>query len=129
MLDSKIKVLVVDDAPLMRRVVTSLLRKIGVTEIQEAGSGADALQILKQRKPDVVISDWSMPAMSGLELLQAMRKDVSMNGVPFLLLTAKGEQSDIDEAKKAGVSGYLHKPFDVRLFEEEVKRVVQGRVR
>jgi len=118
-----LRILVVDDVALMRRVVTSLLRKVGITEIFEAGGAQEALSQLRAHKPDVVISDWNMPEMSGLDLLQAMRKDAAMKGIPFLLVTAKGEQSDIDQAKRAGVNGYLQKPFDVRAFEAEINKI------
>lgn len=118
-----LRILVVDDVPLMRRVVISLLRKIGFSAITEAGSGPEALTHLASNKADVVISDWNMPAMNGLELLQAMRQDVALKNIPFLLVTAKGEQSDIAEATRAGVSGYLQKPFDVRAFESEINKI------
>jgi two-component system chemotaxis response regulator CheY len=120
--EKSIKVLVVDDFATMRKVVRNLLKQAGYEDIVEAEDGVMALKALKSQKIDVVISDWNMPNMSGLELLKAVRADADLAKTPFLMVTAEALQENIVAAVKAGVSNYIVKPFTPEVLNEKIKR-------
>ena len=104
-------VLVVDDYGTMRRIMRNLLGQIGFTHIEEAADGTGALELLSERSFDLVISDWNMEPMSGLELLKAVREDVRFRHLPFIMITAANTADNVVAAKRAGVSNYVVKPF------------------
>jgi len=91
-MDLNIKVLVVDDFATMRRIVKNILKQIGFTKITEADDGSTALAALKNEKVDLIISDWNMPKVSGLDLLKAVRSDASMKDTPFLMVPAEAPE-------------------------------------
>jgi two-component system chemotaxis response regulator CheY len=107
MVEKNIKILVVDDFATMRKVVRNLLKQVGYEDIVEAEDGVMALRALKSQKIDVIISDWNMPNMSGLELLKAVRGDAELAKTPFLMVTAEALQDNVVAAVKAGVSDYI----------------------
>ena len=113
MFDLNIPILVVDDMMTMRKIVVKTCQGIGFKNIQEAADGAKAWEIISSSKPAIglVISDWNMPNCSGLELLKRVRGDSRFKSMPFMLVTAETEKTQIIEAMKAGVSGYVLKPF------------------
>ncbi|GIX47072.1 MAG: response regulator [Candidatus Tectimicrobiota bacterium] len=118
-----LKILTVDDFSTMRRIIRSILRQLGYTNVVEAEDGASALALLRQDKFDFVISDWNMPNMSGLELLKAMRADDRLKDIPVLLVTAEALKENVVEAIKAGVNGYIVKPFTAETLKEKIDAI------
>lgn len=126
MSDKSIKILVVDDFATMRKVVRNLLKQVGYEDIVEAEDGVMALRALKSQKIDVVVSDWNMPNMSGLELLKAVRADAELAKTPFLMVTAEALQDNVVAAVKAGVNNYIVKPFTAEVLNEKIKKIMEG---
>ena len=123
MLDLKMKILVVDDFSTMRRIVKNILKQIGYTEIEEAEDGNGALAKLRQDKYDLIVSDWNMPNMTGLDLLKAIRADSALNGIPVLMVTAEAKKENVVEAIKAGVNNYIVKPFTAEVLREKIEKI------
>lgn len=125
MFDLNIPVLIVDDMMTMRKIVKKTLKEIGFTNITEAKDGADGWEKLSGANPAIclVISDWNMPNSSGLDLLKRVRGDSKTKHLPFILLTAESEKTQIVEAAKSGVSGYIIKPFTKDVLEAKLKEV------
>lgn len=117
------KILVVDDFATMRRIVKNILTQLGYKLIIEADDGTSALEILKNEKVDLIISDWNMPKMTGLDLLKAVRADVKMASTPFIMVTAEAQQDNIILAVKAKVSQYIVKPFTAETLGEKINKV------
>ena len=126
MVEKNIKILVVDDFATMRKVVRNLLKQVGYDDIVEAEDGVMALRALKSQKIDVVISDWNMPNMSGLELLKAVRDDAELAKTPFLMVTAEALQDNVVAAVKAGVSDYIVKPFTAEVLNEKIVKIMKS---
>ena len=105
------RVLVVDDFEAMCKVTVSQLRQVGVEKVHTAKNGAEALRYLKSQPFDIVLSDWNMPVMSGIELLKAMRADPQLSALPFVLITAEAERNKVVEAIACGVTSMLLKPY------------------
>lgn len=127
MLDTKIKVLVVDDFPTMRRIVRNLLRQTGYESIDEAENGADALRKMQDGNYGLVVSDWNMPVMEGIELLKCIRADEKLKNLPFLMVTAEAEKDKIITAIKAGVDNYVVKPFTAEVLAEKIYKIAEKR--
>jgi len=127
MLDLKIKILVVDDFSTMRRIVKNILKQIGYTEIDEAEDGNGALAKLRQDKYDLIVSDWNMPNMTGLDLLKAIRADGALNGIPVLMVTAEAKKENVVEAIKAGVNNYIVKPFTAEVLREKIEKIFDNK--
>jgi two-component system chemotaxis response regulator CheY len=125
MADKKMKFLVVDDFSTMRRIVINLLKELGYSNIEEAEDGAVALKKLQAEKFDFVVTDWNMPNMSGLELLQAIRADGALKHLPVLLVTAEAKNDNIVAAAQAGASGYIVKPFTAVTLEEKLAKIIE----
>lgn len=123
-MDTSIKVLVVDDFATMRRLVKGVLKHLGFSNIIEADDGSTALNELKKEPIGLIVSDWNMPKMSGLELLKAVRGDDSLRHLPFIMVTAEGQRENVLEAVKAGVSNYIVKPFTPETFNEKLQKVL-----
>jgi two-component system, chemotaxis family, chemotaxis protein CheY len=104
-------ILIVDDYSRMLRIIRGLLRQLGYEQVEEAADGASALVKLREKPFSLVISDWNMEPMSGLELLREVRADPALAALPFIMVTAEARASKIAEAQRAGVSGYIIKPF------------------
>jgi two-component system, chemotaxis family, chemotaxis protein CheY len=121
--DPNMDILVVDDASTMRRIVRGLLRELSLKNIREAENGSDALEELKRKKADLVISDWNMPQMTGIELLRAIRSDGSLKDVPVLMVTAEAKKENILEAVQAGVNNYIVKPFSAETLQEKLNKI------
>ncbi len=116
--------LVVDDFSTMRRIVRNILRDLQFKDVIEAENGAEALKLLKSNKVDLVVSDWNMPVMTGLELLKEVRADDQLNGLPFLMVTAEAQKENIVEAVKARVSNYIVKPFTPVVLAEKIAKII-----
>jgi two-component system chemotaxis response regulator CheY len=108
--DPSLAVLVADDVALMQGLLKGILKSIGIPSPTIVSDGRSALNTLRSKKFDLVIADWNMPGLTGLELLRRMRNDDNLRQIPFLMLTAEGESSYIDQAMDAGASGFLSKP-------------------
>ncbi len=119
------KILVVDDFSTMRRIIKNLLRDLGFTNIQEADDGNSALPMLQSGDFDFLITDWNMPGMTGLDLLKAVRADQRLAGLPVLMVTAEAKKDQIVEAAKAGVNGYIVKPFTAVTLKEKIDRIFE----
>jgi len=105
------KVLVVDDFATMRKIIKNVLKQINIENVIEAENGKHALEVLKKEPVDLIISDWIMPEMTGIDFLKACKEDESIKGIPFLMVTAEAQKDNIMEAIKAGVDNYIVKPF------------------
>jgi two-component system chemotaxis response regulator CheY len=113
-------ILVVDDFKMMRRVVKNLLNQLGFSNLDEASDGAEALQKLQTRSYDLVISDWNMEPMTGIELLERVRSIEETKNVNFIMLTAEAKPENIVKAKQAGVNSYIVKPFTAKMLKEKL---------
>ncbi|MFW0698485.1 chemotaxis response regulator CheY [Pantoea sp. R13S299] len=125
MADKNMRFLVVDDFNTMRRIVRNLLKELGFNNVEEAEDGVDALGKLKAGGFDFVISDWNMPNMDGLQLLQTIRADAAMNTLPVLMVTAEAKKENIIAAAQAGASGYVVKPFTAATLEEKLGKIFE----
>ncbi|HVY08447.1 MAG TPA: chemotaxis response regulator CheY [Burkholderiales bacterium] len=124
--DKNMKFLVVDDFSTMRRIVRNLLKELGFGNVDEAEDGAVALQKLKTGGFDFVISDWNMPNMDGLTLLQTMRADERFKKIPVLMVTAEAKKENIVAAAQAGANGYVVKPFTAATLDEKLNKIFQA---
>ena len=122
-LDTNMKVLLVDDFATMRKIVRNILGQLGIKNVDEADDGSTALPKLKQNKYDIIISDWNMPKMTGLDLLKAVRADENLKSLPFLMVTAEALKDNIVAAAQAGISDYVVKPFTAATLEEKLKKI------
>jgi two-component system chemotaxis response regulator CheY len=123
-MDMSIKVMIVDDFATMRRILKNILKQIGFTNIIEADDGATALEELKKNKADLIISDWNMPKMTGLDLLKTVRADDSLKHIPFLMVTAESQKQNVLDAVQAGVSNYVVKPFTAEQITEKLEKIL-----
>ena len=117
------KVLIVDDFATMRRIVRNVLKQIGFTNMIEADNGKAALKVLKKENIDLILCDWNMPEMPGIELLKAIRSDDELKKIPFVMVTAEAQKDNIIEAVKAGVSSYIVKPFTAETVTEKLNAI------
>ncbi len=122
-IDTSMKVLVVDDFATMRRIVKGVLKQLGFSDIIEADDGSNALKELKKEKVGLIVSDWNMPNMSGLDLLKEVRGDGDLKDIPFLMVTAEGQKENVVQAVQAGVSNYIVKPFTPETFKDKLEKV------
>jgi two-component system chemotaxis response regulator CheY len=117
-------VLVVDDFATMRRIIRNILRDLEFKKILEAEDGTAAVDILKTQKVDLIISDWNMPKMTGLELLKWVRSNEDTKDIPFLMVTAEAQKENVIEAVKAKVSNYIVKPFTAQTLAEKLEKII-----
>jgi len=117
------KILVVDDFSTMRRIIKNLLSELGYKDIHEAKDGHDAINWLKVNSVDFIITDWNMPTVTGLELLQSIRKTPEIATVPVLMVTAESKRDQIIAAAQAGVNGYIVKPFTAVTLKEKIDKI------
>ncbi len=115
--------LVVDDFSTMRRILCNLLKELGFMNVHEAEDGADALAKLRAERFDFVVTDWNMPNMSGIELLQAIRADAKLKHLPVLMVTAEAKRDNIIMAAQAGANGYVVKPFTAAKLDEKLMKI------
>ena len=124
-LDKNMKILIVDDFSTMRRIIKNLLRDLGFTNTQEADDGNTALPMLRGGNFDFLITDWNMPGMSGVDLLREVRKDEKLADLPILMVTAEAKRDQIIEAAKAGVNGYVVKPFTAQALKDKIEKIFE----
>ncbi|MBB3182902.1 two-component system chemotaxis response regulator CheY [Halomonas fontilapidosi] len=125
MANKDMSILVVDDFPTMRRIVRSLLKELGFTNVEEAEDGQDALNKLKNGSFEFVVSDWNMPNLDGLEMLKQIRADSALKDLPVLMVTAEAKKENIIAAAQAGASGYVVKPFTSATLEEKLNKIFE----
>lgn len=123
--DPKMRFLVVDDFSTMRRIVRNLLKELGYTNVDEAEDGAVALQKLQQGGFEFVVTDWNMPNMDGLTLLQTIRSSPTLKHLPVLMITAEAKKENIIAAAQAGASGYIVKPFTSATLSEKLQKIFE----
>ncbi len=119
----RMKVLVVDDFATMRKIVRNILKQIGFDNLVEAEDGQAALQVLKNENIGLVVTDWNMPNMTGLELLEKIRTDPQTAKLPVLMVTAEGLKENVVAAVKAGVNNYVVKPFTAEILQEKIEQI------
>ncbi len=121
------KILVVDDFSTMRRIVRNLLVELGFSNplIQEADDGESAIAMLRSTPFDLVVTDWNMPNMTGIDLLRAIRAEPSLKGMPVLMVTAENNRDQIIAAAQAGVNGYVVKPFTAITLKEKLGKIFE----
>jgi two-component system chemotaxis response regulator CheY len=116
--------LVVDDSTTMRRIIIGALKKVGYGDCSEAANGREGIEQLASAGADVVITDWNMPEMSGIEFIRAIRANDATKNLPVLMVTTNAAKEDIAEALGAGVSSYLVKPFTPETIKEKVEAML-----
>ena len=121
--DHDMKVLVVDDSLVMRRIITNHLRALGYSNILEADNGEKALRILEKEQVGLILSDWCMRVMHGIEVLRSVRKNEATKNIPFIMVTAEAQPHLILEAIRAQVSDYVVKPFTRDNLRESIEKV------
>lgn len=122
---SSLKCLVVDDSGITRRILVNSLRAIGFTTIVEAVDGEQALKVCTP-DVDVVVTDWNMPGMSGVELVRSLRANPELAAIPVILITARSGKDDVIEAAGVGVNGYVIKPFTPEVLRAKIEDVMSG---
>lgn len=118
------KVLVVDDFATMRRILKNILRELDFKDIVEAENGVAAVKILESQDIDLILCDWNMPKMTGLELLKWVRANEKTKDLPFLMVTAEAQKEHVVEAVKAKVSNYIVKPFTTAVLAEKLEKIL-----
>jgi two-component system chemotaxis response regulator CheY len=122
--DKNMNILIVDDYKTMLRIIRNLLRQLGFANIDEATDGSMALQMLRAGNYGLVISDWNMEPMTGLQLLREVRADPKLKGTPFIMVTAESKTENVIAAKEAGVSNYIVKPFNAETLQGKMVSVL-----
>jgi two-component system, chemotaxis family, chemotaxis protein CheY len=123
-IDKSMNVLIVDDYKTMLRIIRNLLKQIDFNNVEEACDGTDALVKLRAGNFGLVISDWNMAPMTGLELLQEVRQDPRLKNLPFIMITAESKTENVVAAKQAGVSNYIVKPFNAETLRGKIEKVL-----
>ncbi len=118
-------ILIVDDFMTMRRIIRNIVVGMQFKQILEAGDGKEAIEILKSRKVDVIVSDWNMPSMSGLEFLKWVRSNEATRDIPFLMVTAEAQKENLVEAIRAKVTKYIAKPFTPAALVERLEQILK----
>lgn len=122
--DKNMPILIVDDYKTMLRIIRNLLKQIGFDNVEEATDGSQALQKLREKKFELVISDWNMEPMTGIELLREVRSDDNLKKLPFIMVTAESKTENVVIAKEAGVSNYIVKPFNAATLKSKLTGVL-----
>ena len=122
--NTNMNVLIVDDYGTMLRILRNLLRQIGFANVDEAKDGSEALQKMRGARFGLVISDWNMQPMTGLELLSHVREDDELKATPFIMVTAESKTENVVRAKRAGVSNYIVKPFNANTLKTKIASVL-----
>jgi two-component system chemotaxis response regulator CheY len=122
--DMGMSILVVDDYKTMLRIIRNLLKQLGFSNIDEATDGSAALQKLRSGKYNLVISDWNMEPMTGLQLLKEVRADEKLQHLPFIMVTAESKTENVVAAKQAGVNNYIVKPFNAATLKQKLTAVI-----
>jgi len=122
--DKNMNILIVDDYKTMLRIIRNLLKQLGFNNVDEATDGSEALQKLRDKGYGLVISDWNMEPMTGLQLLREVRKDMKLKDTPFIMITAESKTDNVVAAKEAGVNNYIVKPFNADTLKTKIAAVI-----
>jgi two-component system, chemotaxis family, chemotaxis protein CheY len=122
--DKNMNVLIVDDYKTMLRIIRNLLKQLGFNNVDEATDGSMALQMLRVGNYGLIISDWNMEPMTGLQLLREVRADPKLKPIPFIMVTAESKSENVIAAKEAGVSNYIVKPFNAETLKTKMTSVI-----
>lgn len=122
--DKNMPILIVDDYKTMLRIIRNLLKQLGFTNVDEAMDGGEALTKLRSAEFDLVISDWNMDPMTGLQLLKEVRADNNLKKTPFIMITAESKTENVVAAKEAGVNNYIVKPFNAATLRTKLSSVI-----
>jgi two-component system chemotaxis response regulator CheY len=123
-MDKSTNVLIVDDYKTMLRIIRNLLKQLEFDNVEEAIDGQEALAKLRAGSFGLVISDWNMQPMTGLDLLKEVRADARLKDLPFIMITAESKTENVVAAKQAGVSNYIVKPFNAETLREKIEKVM-----
>mgnify|MGYP006290802885 FL=1 len=123
-LDKDMPILIVDDYKTMLRIIRNLLKQIEFNNIDEATDGSMALEKMKEKTYGLVISDWNMQPMTGLDLLRSVRADANLKPTPFIMITAESKTENVVAAKEAGVNNYIVKPFNAETLKSKIESVL-----
>lgn len=121
--DHSMPVLIVDDYQTMIRIIRNLLKQLGFANVDEAGDGSAALNMMREKDYGLVISDWNMEPMTGYELLREVRADDRLSRTPFIMVTAESKTDNVVAAKKAGVNNYIVKPFNAATLKAKIDAI------
>jgi two-component system chemotaxis response regulator CheY len=122
--DMSMNILIVDDYKAMLRIVRNLLGQLGFKNVEEASDGGAALAKLREKNFGLVISDWNMEPVTGLQLLKEVRSDMRLRQTPFIMITAETKSEHVMAAKEAGVSNYIVKPFNAAMLKQKMAAVI-----
>ncbi|MFO0998558.1 MAG: response regulator [Alphaproteobacteria bacterium] len=122
--DMNMPILIVDDYKTMLRIIRNLLKQLGFDNVDEATDGSAALHKLRDKKYSLIISDWNMEPMTGLQLLKEVRNDTKLKELPFIMVTAESKTDNVIAAKEAGVSNYIVKPFNAATLKTKLSTVL-----
>ena len=122
--DKSTSVLIVDDYKTMLRIIRNLLKQLDFDNVEEATGGQEALSKLRAGNFGLVISDWNMEPMTGLDLLKEVRADARLKSTPFIMITAESKTENVVAARAAGVSNYIVKPFNAETLREKIEKVM-----
>ena len=122
--DMNLRILIVDDYKTMLRIVRNLLKQLGFSNVDEATDGSMALQMCRTQDYGLVISDWNMEPMTGLQFLKELRADEKLKGTPFIMVTAESKTENVVAAKQAGVNNYIVKPFNAETLKKKMSSVI-----
>ena len=123
-MDKNTPILIVDDYKTMLRIIRNLLKQLDFVNVEEASDGSEALVKLRAGNFGLVISDWNMAPMTGLDLLKEVRADARLRDLPFIMITAESKTENVIAAKQAGVSNYIVKPFNAETLREKIEKVM-----
>ena len=122
-----LRVHIVDDYTTMLRILRNLLRQLDIMDVEESTNGGDAFTKMLRNPPGLIISDWNMEPMTGLELLKKVRADATLKRIPFIMVTAESKTENVIAAKQAGVSNYIVKPFNAETLQAKITSVMGAR--
>jgi len=122
--DMNMNVLIVDDYKTMLRIIENLLKQLGFKNIIQATDGSAAIKVLRETPIGMVISDWNMQPMTGLQLLKEVRADEKLKTTPFIMVTAESKTENVVAAKEAGVNNYIVKPFNAETLKSKIVAVI-----
>ncbi len=121
-------VLIVEDLKVMRRVIANILKDLGINDISEAEDGIDALSLLQDNNDfDLIITDWLMPNMDGLELVEDIKNDDRLKNIPILMITSVDDKINVVKALRAGIKDYIAKPFKPDLLQAKISNMLKGK--
>jgi two-component system, chemotaxis family, chemotaxis protein CheY len=122
-LNKNMRVFIVDDYTTMLRIMRNLLRQLDLNNVEEANDGENAFHMMQKVPPDLIISDWNMAPVSGIDLLRRVRADAKLRHIPFIMVTAESKTDNVVTAKQAGVSNYIVKPFNADTLRAKILSV------